>query len=822
MIAAGVKGRPHFVMSSRTTVPYSGETYLSARGYGFVKDDNPELVDALRHRLTVKPYVNPNSIGANNVREFPVYCESKKKLYIPRVYGLRHFGVPTHDDLTSGSDAPNLVFNGTLRPEQEPAVAAFMQAARDPQRRGGIISAGCGFGKTNTSIYIACQFRKKTLVVCHKGFLLNQWHERIQQFVPNARVGLIKQDKVVTNGCDIVLASLQSLAMRDYDSAVFKGVHLTIIDEIHHTSAEVFSRALPKITAPVMLGLSATLKRTDGLSKVFEWHVGAPVFTSKKKDTSTNVLVLQYSSDDPEFSEEIRMWTGKLNVAQMITRVCSYHPRNEFIIEALEKLLENEPNRKTLILSDRRGHLTALEKMIMDRGLGSVGYYVGGMKQQDLKESERKDVLLGTFTMACVADTTIVIDPITGKENMLRDFEEFCKRDATAHKKAALKDASNDKPYVLSMYYTTGSFYIAHAARFGYSPQKPCVRIIHELGDITVSIDHKVCTMDGWKPAGQLTLSDYLIAPRRIDIKARDAPHLNCSDLWCLGCFIGQLGTKYPVEEDVLARTGMIMEKSKMANNLCMMAMLQKEQHDDEIFIGIDVMFVPDEKVCALLGGLFDLTGIVDGYTVYYSVFSVRLANQIGTLLRRLHIRSRRTSCVKPGFPYYVEIELEDIQRFANIMDIRGTTARLKLDAATSILREFQEVLDDRPVKPAMVSNLAEPIQIYGLHSVDPSTVKLCDIEVPIHHSFVASGIVVHNSEGMDIPALDTLVLASPVSSIEQAVGRIQRQKENERAHVSTVIDIWDQHSLFRAQGIKRQKFYKKNKYNITVTGSDA
>ena len=777
-------------------------SYLSSRGYAFVKEDNPDLVEELKHRLTVKPYVNPNSPGYGIANHFAVYCESKKKLYIPKAYGLRHFGIPTHDGLTDGDEAHGLVFHGMLRSEQQPAVESFLEAANDPLRRGGIISAKCGFGKTSVALYIACQFKKKTIVVCHKGFLLNQWKERIAQFVPNARVGIIKQDRVITD-CDIILASLQSLAMRDYDSSIFHGIYLTIIDEIHHTSAEVFSRALPKITAPVMLGLSATLKRADGLSKVFEWHVGSPVFVSKKRDTSTDVLLLPYDGEDPGFSEEIRMWNGKLNVAQMITRLCSYHPRNRFIVDTLKKIIESEPDRKTLILSDRREHLKELERMISRSRIGSVGYYVGGMKEDALKESEGKDVILGTFTMACVADTTVMIDPISGKEHTLAEFQEYCNKDGPV----------KEHPYVVSMYYSTGSFYVSHPTNFGYTHQKPCVRIVHELGDITVSTDHKVCTLEGWKHAGELTLSDYLISPRRLDIKPRDVPNLRNHHLWVAGFFLGQQCSDMRPDTSTQLQMMDIMSKSETAHEICMMILMQKKEQGTELFFGLDMMFLAEEKICSVLGGLFDFAGTISGCTATFHVQSSRLANQIGTLLLRLSIRSRRTPFVEPGFMYQVEVALEDTLRFFNILDIRGETMRTRIGEVRDDVRELiaRRISD----LPKTLSPFAHPVRIYSIQSVDPATVKLCDIEVPIHHSFLASGIVVHNSEGMDIPSLNTLILASPVSSIEQSVGRIQRQKEEDRTTTPLVIDVWDQFSLFRAQGLKRQQFYKKSKYKI-------
>jgi len=67
------------------------------------------------------------------------------------------------------------------------------------------------------------------------------------------------------------------------------------------------------------------------------------------------------------------------------------------------------------------------------------------------------------------------------------------------------------------------------------------------------------------------------------------------------------------------------------------------------------------------------------------------------------------------------------------------------------------------------------------------------------------------SGEGFDVPELDTLVLASPKSDVEQAVGRILRQKNKNEP---IVIDIVDQFSIFKGQYYKRKKFYKLNGYS--------
>lgn len=65
-------------------------------------------------------------------------------------------------------------------------------------------------------------------------------------------------------------------------------------------------------------------------------------------------------------------------------------------------------------------------------------------------------------------------------------------------------------------------------------------------------------------------------------------------------------------------------------------------------------------------------------------------------------------------------------------------------------------------------------------------------------------------SEGMNIPALDTLILASPKSDIVQSCGRILRTRPEDRVNTPTVIDIVDRFPSMEKQFLKRKQFYKR------------
>jgi superfamily II DNA or RNA helicase len=78
--------------------------------------------------------------------------------------------------------------------------------------------------------------------------------------------------------------------------------------------------------------------------------------------------------------------------------------------------------------------------------------------------------------------------------------------------------------------------------------------------------------------------------------------------------------------------------------------------------------------------------------------------------------------------------------------------------------------------------------------------------------SRVVLGTYAMAKEGLDIPELNALVLATPMVDIEQAVGRILRRRQECEP---LILDIVDMHSCFPNQARRRRAFYVENGYNV-------
>jgi superfamily II DNA or RNA helicase len=246
---------------------------------------------------------------------------------------------------------------------------------------------------------------KKTIILVHKEFLMNQWIERIADFLPSARVGKIQANKLEIEGKDIVIGMIQTLFTRDFPANTFDSFGLLIIDEVHHIGSEMFSRTLLKIVTPYVLGISATVERKDKLTKVLYMFIGDKIYSEERKqDDAVTVHGIYYKTADEAFNETEYDFKGQPKYSTMISKLCEYGPRSDFIVKVLTDLIGLYGQKgQVMILSHNRSLLSYLYKAIEHRRICTVGFYVGGMKEKDLKDTEEKKVVLATYSMAAEA-----------------------------------------------------------------------------------------------------------------------------------------------------------------------------------------------------------------------------------------------------------------------------------------------------------------------------------------------------------------------------------------------------------------------------------
>lgn len=267
---------------------------------------------------------------------------------------------------------------------------------------------------TSMAIYIASVLKAKTLVITHKTFLQDQWIARCKQFT-NSKIGIIRQDKVETEGCDFVIAMIQSMSKRKYDPAIFKQFDFVICDETHHFSSKCFSQALAKCSPKYTMGLTATPYRGDGLMHIVNWFLGDIMYEKRIKTNNQVVTkMITFNCSDPLFKEKKRWIKGKVrsDCVKMIGNLIQIKQRNQHIINIVNSL-RRTGERKILVLSDRKEHLKELKTAIdlaiaqdiidglIDEDETKTYFYTGDTKRNERFEAEQyADILFATFQMA--------------------------------------------------------------------------------------------------------------------------------------------------------------------------------------------------------------------------------------------------------------------------------------------------------------------------------------------------------------------------------------------------------------------------------------
>jgi len=423
---------------------------LSHMGYAILKNSlKAEEVQKIRKELTVSPKV-AGRFGNAKSDSFTVFMETPSRFYLPRMWAKDEFG-EAESILVDGEDLrKDLKFVGKPYDYQVAIVDKFLAVGN------GLICVPCGRGKTFMAINCAARIGKRFLIVVDKEFLLQQWSGELKALMPGIRIGIIQENKKQINEIekesvvetipllkarlralglpvggnksellarlasasqapapaateeakekyDCCIAMIQTLVQREFSEDDFHSFGFTIFDECHHLGASQFSRALLKVQTKKMLGLSATPTRDDGLTKVFEWFLGKPVYWEKTREADPDVVVrkILFDTNDEAYTKVPTDWQGETVLARLLTQVVDCEARNKVIDEVLAELVK-EKNRRILVLSERKSHLERIEGGL-PKGT-SVGYYIGGMKEEVREEGARTaQVLLGTYAMASEA-----------------------------------------------------------------------------------------------------------------------------------------------------------------------------------------------------------------------------------------------------------------------------------------------------------------------------------------------------------------------------------------------------------------------------------
>lgn len=241
-----------------------------------------------------------------------------------------------------------VTFAGTLRPDQETAIAAMLRFD------AGVLCAPTAFGKTVIAAAMIARRGVNTLVLVHRTELLKQWQERLQVFlgVSKDMVGVIGGGKSKPTG-KIDIAVMQSLSRQGEVDPLVENYGLVIVDECHHVGAVSFDAILKRVRAKFVLGLTATPIRRDGQQPIIFMQCGPIQHTAVQPTGAPSDLVVT-----PHF-RDVRIDSPTNAGIQDVFRHLANDPtRTEAIAAEIHDAFQQ--GRKVLVLTERTDHLDAI------------------------------------------------------------------------------------------------------------------------------------------------------------------------------------------------------------------------------------------------------------------------------------------------------------------------------------------------------------------------------------------------------------------------------------------------------------------------------
>lgn len=303
----------------------------------------------------------------------PAYVLADGWIGVPRQIGLKSISNDFEDGRAYGTPV-EFPRKPTLKPEQEPFVAAMLAAARDPHP-DFMAYAATGKGKTVCSLAVAAELGVTAIALVDQERLMEQWIERAQEHLgldgdipvkeimkgKGRDIGIVQGPRCNYDGKKLVVAMIQSLTQNTYPEEFYDYFGTVMVDECHVAGAPTFSQTLLMFSAIVRFGVSATPERPDALKKLLTWNLGTVEAHMGTRHQKSRVYFAE--------SDTVVSWyANKAKVAgRYLAELSENGARNLLLAEAIEFLWKTD--RELLVISDRVEQLCNLMALCRARGI---------------------------------------------------------------------------------------------------------------------------------------------------------------------------------------------------------------------------------------------------------------------------------------------------------------------------------------------------------------------------------------------------------------------------------------------------------------------
>lgn len=386
---------PRIVPIIRANMIYLKKNGFSHKALNAIKRlaafKNPDFYKAQAMRLPT--FNKPRVISLCD--ETPKYLGLPRGCEIDLVNWLRDHKVKIESvDETYSGNLIDVEFNGELQGEQEEAAREMLNF------HIGVLSATTGFGKTVIGAKLISARKVNTLVLVNSRQLLEQWKERLNQFLDineslptggtkkrrykrkQSIIGQLGAGKNNLSGI-VDIAIMQSLVRGGEVKDYVRNYGMVIVDECHHVPAFSFEKILKNVTAKFVYGLTATPVRRDGHHPIIFMHCGPVRYkVDARKQADKRPFEHYVIPRFTPFRRPICQEEGDWQIGEIYAELTKNDLRNKLIIDDVVRSVEE--GRNPLILTERTAHVEILANAIREL-VTNVVVLTGSMSAKERK-----------------------------------------------------------------------------------------------------------------------------------------------------------------------------------------------------------------------------------------------------------------------------------------------------------------------------------------------------------------------------------------------------------------------------------------------------
>jgi hypothetical protein len=282
--------------------------------------------------------------------------------------------------------------------DQKTGITRIMESLAKSSVGDGIAIFSSEQGAAKVCLSLIRSLKRRTLVITPPGASFAMWKTVVGRYLPDARVGTIRRGDRDEKDAHVTIGTLDDVYDFISHSRIESDEFGFVISHLaNKMDPMTWTKVVPFFTASKRLGVvGPEASFTSGMSRVFSYHLGQPVFcadpdleTPKVRRVWSTWKISSWAKVNPKF----------ISKETLMDHMCQNATYNQQLVEQV--LMALKADRKIVIASERVAHLRLLKMQIDAEWAGAekdVDFMIDGMPPDDISKASESDVILTTYS----------------------------------------------------------------------------------------------------------------------------------------------------------------------------------------------------------------------------------------------------------------------------------------------------------------------------------------------------------------------------------------------------------------------------------------